>query len=440
MSVAALDTNAHAQVMLICVDPRTNANKFYEVLLGADGIVRTRYGRVGEPGKAGVGGRGQHDYDKIVRSKKRKGYTEAAVEGTVGASRLNGAVETKRKAVSDLAGDNNDPRLASLIDRIVAVNAHDIALASGGKLTVAKNGAVSTPLGLLTLTAIDEAGAVLDRLAADPTDTALLTRYLTLVPQNVGRSRDWTAKFFSGNRSVDQQRDFLDQLRQSVTFAAQSTDDGDDGANEARAFAYKLTPVDDKKVIDEITRLYTGSRNTAHPSSNMRVTHVYAITADSDADFEQVSADLGNTRRLWHGTSASNVLSILSTGLRVPRSATHGFMFGAGLYFSEQSTKSLNYSRGGVWSGSASKRCMMFVADVAMGHEYRPNVHGVHPTTVAGNREWNEILAGKRTDPKHSKPFTSINVRAGTAGVRNHESIVPGPKQVALRYLVEFEE
>lgn len=431
------DVSLHT--MLIRVDPGRNSNKFYSVTMNSSGLVTTKYGRVGDPGKSGVTGHGDSYFHRVVESKKRKGYTEASVEGVSTYRRPSGVV-AKRKATADIAGGSTDPRLTQLIDRIVAVNAHEISTLSGGKLTVSKSGAVSTPLGLLTLHAIAEAESVLTDLEDDPTDKNLLATYLTLVPQNVGRSRGWADNFFSGDRTVYQQRAFLDQLRQAVLFS-QAPVESDEDENQERAFAYSLTPVDDASVIDEIKKMFSRSLNGTHPSARMRVVNVYEMSSPaSQKAFEEKSKTIGNVRRMWHGTRAQNVLSILATGLQVPRSSARHVtarMFGDGLYFSEQSTKSLNYSRGGVWSSGVDRRCMMFVADVAMGHEYRPNIHG---DLGRGSAAWAPVLDGKRTDPKHKKVFTSINVRGGEAGVRNHEAIVPGPAQVALRYLVEFED
>lgn len=425
--------------MLILVDPKTNANKFYSVTVSGD-TVNIRYGRVGEEGTQRTISGGQVAAERQIAAKKRKGYKEAAVEGSAKAQVLRKDAATTRKAHADLAGDSKDPRLVALIERLVRQNAHEIKTLSGGKMTV-RNGQVATPLGLLTVDAIDEATVLLNRLASDQKNANLLADYMTLVPQNVGRGRDWTESFFSGARTVDQQRAFLDQLRSSVQLAKTIDADGNASGDAKRAFAYSLAPVDDKSVIADIKKMFQDTRNSAHPSARMRVANIYATTSPaSEASFDKVATTVGNVRRLWHGTRVHNVLSILATGMQVPtrNSGIHiaGRMFGDGIYFSEQSTKSLNYSRGGVWSSGIDSRALMFVADVAMGWEYRPNLHG----NRSGVNQWNQVLGGQVADPKHGRTFTSISVRAGTGGVRSHEAVVPGPSYVALRYLVEFGE
>ena len=92
-------------------------------------------------------------------------------------------------------------------------------------------------------------------------------------------------------------------------------------------------------------------------------------------------------------------------------------MFGDGLYFSDQATKSLNYSYG-YWDGGAKDdHCFMFLADVAMGKTYTPT------------RTW-----GNLPHAGHDSTFA----KAGVSGVANNEMIVYRTGQANLRYLIEF--
>jgi poly [ADP-ribose] polymerase len=128
---------------------------------------------------------------------------------------------------------------------------------------------------------------------------------------------------------------------------------------------------------------------------------------------------VGNVVELWHGTKASNLLSILKCGLIIPPSNASfctGRMFGNGIYFSDQSTKSLNYAYG-YWSGRTDNNCFMFLADVAMGKHYVPKSAGEHL-------------------PKPG--YDSTYAKAGVSGVINNEMIVYKTYQVNLRFLVEF--
>ena len=138
--------------------------------------------------------------------------------------------------------------------------------------------------------------------------------------------------------------------------------------------------------------------------------------------FEQKAAVIGNVRDdLWHGTKASNLLSILKSGLFIPpKSAAQvtGRMFGDGLYFSLQSTKSLNYATN-FWNGSGAtqQRTFMFLCEAALGKMHKPR-------------------SSSESFPHHGTDSTWVE--AGSAGVMNHEAIVYQTSQLNLKYLVEF--
>ena len=112
------------------------------------------------------------------------------------------------------------------------------------------------------------------------------------------------------------------------------------------------------------------------------------------------------------------------SGLIIPKSngsiQVTGRMFGNGIYFSDQSTKSLNYSYG-YWDGGAKdNRCFMFLADVAMGKPWHPTRTGPNVVPAAGH--------------------DSVYARGGRDIVQNNEMIVYRTSQAKLKYLVEFQQ
>ena len=122
---------------------------------------------------------------------------------------------------------------------------------------------------------------------------------------------------------------------------------------------------------------------------------------------------------LWHGTRVSNLLSILRSGFVIPpANAPHctGRMFGNGVYFSDQSTKSLNYSFG-YWGGARERNCFMLLNDVAMGKHFVPKL-------------WSHTYPKKRYDSTFAK--------ARWSGVINNEMIVYDTRQINPKYLIEF--
>lgn len=132
---------------------------------------------------------------------------------------------------------------------------------------------------------------------------------------------------------------------------------------------------------------------------------------------------MDNIKELWHGTKTVNLLSILKSGLLMPKyspGATTGYMYGMGLYFALQSTKSLNYCDGMYWNNQQRNDNLiyMFVADVAMGNYQVPR---------------------GSTSKNPDKGFDSYWAKSGQSGVMNDEIIVFNNNQIKLKYLLEIE-
>ena len=90
-----------------------------------------------------------------------------------------------------------------------------------------------------------------------------------------------------------------------------------------------------------------------------------------------------------------------------------------GLYFSDQSTKSLNYAQGYWGHGSTDNNCFMFNCSVAMGKYYVPS------------------------GPSSNLPkpgYDSTFAMANRSGVMNNEMIVYSVDRCNLDYLVEFSD
>jgi poly [ADP-ribose] polymerase len=138
------------------------------------------------------------------------------------------------------------------------------------------------------------------------------------------------------------------------------------------------------------------------------------------AAFEKYGATLPDIRQLWHGTKASNLLSILRKGLIIPpANSTYctGRFYGNGVYFSSISTKALNYATNFWGSGGDTSRTFMFLADVAMGKYY---------------------LAGSGWGTYPVSGYHSTWAKGGHSGVVNDEMIVYRLDQANLIYLIEF--
>ena len=413
--------------MLIMVDTRDNHNKFYELTELPDGRVQARYGRVdaGEQKRVYPPG----SFDTKMREKLRKGYVVRENGDSAPSSTLT--VDSAQR-VADSLFTVSDSVTKAFAAHLLRNNRHAIADATGGKITVNRtSGKVETALGPVTPAQLSEARALLFELKGGSRSASTIERYLTDIPQRVTNLRrtDWiTAQWFAS------QDDLLDAL--DAALSASNTAPVDDGDAPAPIpFRNTLTMLDSSSDdFAAIAAKFTRSVNRMHVASSYKLHRVWTIADTRRSVYEDTLSELKHSRSLWHGTTAGNVLSILRTGLICPpmnagNYATSGRMFGDGVYFSDQSTKSLNYAVGAWNRNTGSGNPMMFLADVAMGREYRPTSGGYSSSVPR------EARTGK--DEK-GRPWNSIFVRGGTCGVRNNEMVVWNTDQISLTHLCEF--
>lgn len=419
------------RAMLIKTDADANANKFYELILSDDGNVECKWGRVGatKPQTKTKAG-GKHFFDKQIRAKERKGYQKAkVVTGTVAEAKVVGRSRLKDVAKKQI--QHTCAEVGKLIDYLVQVNAHQIVTASGGKLNVdVASGMIKTPLGVITQDAIDDARKLLGDIAIkkDASETVaykqLVNQFLMLVPQKTPAKRGWVKTIFAGD-AVQRQNALLDSLEATLKAIADAPVD-DTKPQEEKVFNVELVLDTGDKTRNYINKLYNATRKSVHSCHRLNPKRVFTVKIESmAAAFEKDGKKVGNIMRLWHGTRAANLLSILKCGLVIPPSNASyvtGRLYGNGVYFSDQSTKALNYATG-YWSGTNEANSFMFLADVAMGKTYTPTGHGSR-------------YYGRGNYPVSG--YDSTFAKAGQSGVINNEMIVYSKSRCNLVYLVEF--
>lgn len=446
---------AHVQETLLTLyDSGANSAKFYRLRLFPDGNVEALWGRIpdghsGElTGQRQVKPGGQDFFDRQKYAKERKGYTVANVVADVESVKPDSDLHATASA--SLAGGSTDGVVRTLVERLIAANKHDLMKSSGGLISVDTSGQARTALGIITAAAVDEARAILSEATAE-TDAerrgSLVEKYLRLVPQAVPRSagRGWAPTWLTTYTTPAAQAQLLDALEASASYAAAAKKQAADAQR-----AKTGTTVDENFFRYRVTRLEPGTdeyemvvgrfhetKQDAHAAAyRMSPKYVYRLEdRRHGSEIAKVAERIRNVQRLWHGTGAANVLSILQKGLFVPPTTGSGIhiagrMFGDGVYLSRSATKSLNYSTS-FWGGDtgSSPSTFMFLTLTAMGYEYRPTQRIAPPRGQVWTRP-DADADGKRYD--------STNVLPGTAGVVNHEAIVRDPMQVNLQWLVEF--
>ena len=418
----------------IKTDAVNNNNKFWEYTFYDNNTYSVEYGRVGvtcnsEDPKPTT----QQKLNTKIKAKERDGYVRVAV---IADAALNIQVmsneHAKKIAEEELAADN--PVLKTLIQKLATANKHQLSLATGGQMDIdLKTGVISTPLGVITSETVVKARTVLSELepliAAKDFDcksyVEKINQYLTLVPQKVSHAKGWHRSFFLGSAALLKQGALLDQLESSVELVSKrleaAKNAGEQSVSKERQFNVKLSIIEDGLEIDRIIKYYKSTAKAGHASAKLRPIAFYSVDIESMSKaFEQFES-MQNRMELWHGTRVGNALSLLKRGFVLPgqisSAAISGAMFGNGCYFSDQSTKSLNYAYG-YWDSSAKDdNCFMFLNQVAMGNIYYPRspFRGLPPSG-----------------------YDSTFAEAGTSGVINNEMIVYNTAQIKPTHLIEF--
>lgn len=433
-------------IMMQKVDVNNNNNKFYELIVEGKDLI-ARWGRVGATGRTKVYKGMAGSFNRMIAEKEDRGYKRINIVKKKNSSKGG----LREAALEGLLKGRDIPEIRNMVNHLVDNNIHKIGEFSGGKLQVV-NGNVSGPLGLVTMDNLNEAQKILhkiiplamkktfatmsDKLEHEQKLNRLKEQYMTLVPQAIGMSRSRMYSFLTVLPEIRQQQDFINQLKAQVELADQLNDDNG-GNTKKHEFRYNIDLVTDKKEINRLEKKFKSTGNSMHGSLNSaKIMNVYSVEDSRGDTFKYARENVRNVQELWHGSRSYNILSILNNGLVTPdnlaTAKTAGAMFGNGLYFSNQSTKSAQYSRGGRYSIGTDKKFYMILADVAMGYEYRPG-HEYMSSTFYDQR-----LKGIVPDAK-GKKYNSINVKSGHGGVVNHEAIVPSPDQVKIKYIIELE-
>lgn len=419
-------------------DPGENSNKVWIGMAYSDGRFETRFGRVRDEAnlvskekKFASQGAAEQELERKRREKLRKGYKDTVVlDNNVQTAIHKGKRDQLSQiAASEIDGAAGDKVTNELIKYLAEVNIHHITHSTNIKYN-AQTGAFSTPLGVLTPDAISIARDILTEIKRlDSLKRKQRKRraehvrdYFQLVPKDFGTKIPPADELIATEAQFQAEVSILDALESAI-----STDDP--AAKKQKLFECRLVTIphftdEGRETFRKTRDLYFKTRNTRHHPgvAALQMTRLYEVEiVEMKRRFDTTAQKLGNVRNdLWHGTRASNLLSILKHGLVIPpANAAHctGRMFGNGIYTSVQSTKALNYATD-FWNRTgSSKRTFMFLCDVALGKVHKPRTFGVGYPVRGSNTTW---------------------VEPGQGGILNHECIVYDTSQINLHYLVEF--
>eukprot|EP01133_Synstelium_polycarpum_P003444 gene3444-3911_t len=185
---------------------------------------------------------------------------------------------------------------------------------------------------------------------------------------------------------------------------------------------------------------------TTNTGCSQRIVNIFRLQRKGEAErFASKSRNMDNHFLLWHGSSATNYLSILSQGLRIaPAEApTTGYMFGKGIYFADMFKKSIGYCR-----GSSNSDSFLLLSEVALGkmREYYQSEYmetsqpGTNSTKGVGRQgpDFNNsiVLTNGVTIPL-GHPIDNKAPESESFSLQMNEYIVYDVSQVRMRYLVQ---
>jgi poly [ADP-ribose] polymerase len=419
-------------------DPAENSNKVWIGIAYSDGGFETRFGRVRDEANLASKKKkfanqfaAEHELERKRREKLRKGYKDTVTVDNDTAVLVDSRNKLNLSAVATEEIEGSSDKVTSeLIKYLAAVNIHHITTSTNIKYN-AKTGVFSTPLGVLTPDAISAARDLLNELRRldglkrkqHKKRSGIVREYFQLVPKDFGMKIPPAETLIASEEQFDEEAAILDALQSAI--------DSDEAVKERqKMFECRVVKVphytdEGRETYRKVRDLYFKTRNVKHHpvAAGLQMTRLYEVEiGEMKRRFDVTAARLGNVRNdLWHGTRASNLLSILKHGLVIPpANAVHctGRLFGNGIYTSLQSTKALNYATD-FWnrSGSQNQRTFMFLCDVALGKVHKPKVYNTGFPVRGTDTTW---------------------VEPGHGGVLNHECVVYDTSQVNLRYLAEF--
>lgn len=476
--------DSHKRYTLNYTDIVLNSNKCYnlEVVTDSKGeyYLYTQYGRVGgtlakEFRECASQAQAENEAEKIVKSKTKKGYVEVKLlKADLGSVAGQAKVETNKVTVEQLTkagikvteapetASKLHPQVRDLVRTWFGITADFVELNLDTK---------KSPLGQLAFDQITKGRDILEecrKLAqAKKRDlkelNKLSNQYYSNIPFNFGYTKiDADTLRLDDDTKIDKAFDVLDVLAdakevQSVISKKSAVDDQYSTLNAELDYLDPSDPV--WKWID--TMLHQ-TRATNHSYLGKLKTHkifkvarkkedrhfldtaeaiakecgkstpsdVYANLVRERPDVPKEMRDLYKNANIlpgWHGTRRANMIGITTKGLLIrPSGVVHaGSMYGDGIYWATNSTKSINYTdaNGSYWAGGSAPTAYLFLADVAYGNQ--KIVNSSHMYTK-----------------KNIAPAHSVWAKAGSA-VYNDEIITYNPsgpgQQHILRYIVEFE-
>ena len=436
------------KAVLQVTDLKNNNNKYYaiEQHSAEDGErhrVFTHYGRTDDLDNNPDAGmresryfdtadEAEQEYAKLIKAKTgpSKGYQEVAL-----ASSKIGSVKARGQAVVPVAAPKSKtpsslpPQIQELVSYVYSEATDALTTTVAAKITAQ---GIETPLGILTLGQIEKGEKILQDLyalfQAGKASRKQLEdgsgEFYSAIPHRLGRTRDAVAAaVIDSLGGFSQKQDTLQLMKDmlmvngehgSVLFDSQLD-------QQYRALGCELTFIPHatpayQELADYVVKSQVNSKN---------VKVVNLFTLKRPAEHAAFRTEIGNERKLFHGSKITNWVGILSRGMLMPKivvsmggNRTDAGWLGNGMYFADAACGSAFYT-------TAGKKMTRFmaVARVALGEvkEYTRITYGLNSPPPGYHS-----THGIRRSPTVKSAFD------------DNEYVIYDQRQQRLEYLVEF--
>lgn len=361
-----------------------NANKFYNIQiiqLQNKFVVYIRYGRIGNDGtstndffntkqqaishfkskfKTKTGNNWGEPFAKKPKKYffSEKDVVEQSIEESESDSSSNSEPEVEL--------DKRVVKFLELISNVVYMKATLVEL----EIDLEK-----MPLGKIRQSQIDSAYEILNQINSNMKNKTKLetlsSEFYTLIPQVFGYK---APPIINNADLVGKNLNLLNELSQMVFGAVSVTKLKGNKSNPLLKLYTDLhtdiVPLDSTDKMYKLLDDYM--KRSMAPTHNFKydIVEIFQVDRHAERDlYETYSTKLKNHTLLFHGTSISNLIGILTNGLVVDPSRLGinvnitGKMFGLGLYFANSCSKSIQYTN----YRASDNLCCLFVTEVALG-------------------------------------------------------------------------
>lgn len=415
-----------------------NSNKFYTLELHCcDGYYKifTDYGRLGVSSTKQERTTdslyvAESEYEKILKSKLKKGYKEVDLaQSNTGSTKAKEIIDITKVQVSKskkkLTTKKTD--LKKAIQEFVVQIYKEAELQLNHFAVGEFNSKNTSPLGKLTKTQIQKGRTILQDISNIINKKGNVTvqevidlsnEYYVNIPKAFGLKMSIEDVAIRSLREINEQLDILKFYEDSLRMEDVLYNDNIQEQYESLKCDINVL-AKNSKLYKELVE-YVKKSQSKHHNVDLHVKRIFTVKQKNSPKFDD---SVGNKKLLFHGTRSANLPGILSTHIKLPTQLKGvyitGAMFGPGIYFADQSTKSSQYSCSR-FGGRTNKydTAFLLVSEVALG----------------------KIKEEKRTKYHYNAPRGYHSVK-GVEGpeLLHNEYIIYNENQHELKYIIEFE-